>query len=128
MKLIENFQQLLDADELPHRFSNWWIIEDADQMFDSHPFHPRGWQYPKLRHFFKNTKRDIGFYRKKNTANELRLQKIFIEQFDEELVDQLFSLFEHQSDERNAREYIKKFKGFYSSGLNGIQVRDLSWQ
>ena len=65
MKLIENFQQLLDADELPHRFSNWWIIEDADQIFDQHPFHPRGWQYPKLRHFFKNTKRDIGFYRKK---------------------------------------------------------------
>ena len=128
MKLIENFQQLLDTDELPHQFSKWWVIEDADQMFDCHPFYPRGWQYRTLWHFFKKTKQDLGFYRKKNTANELHLQKIFSEQFDEELLSQMFRLFEHQQNQRDALQYIKKFKGFYSSGLNGIQIRDLRYQ
>ena len=46
MKLIDDFARRLDAGNLPERFTDWWVIEDADRDFLEHPFdkdHDHDW-------------------------------------------------------------------------------------
>ena len=126
MKLITNFQELLDADQLPRSFHRWWLIEEEDKCFQHNPFEGPvlGWQYLRLRCFFKDAKTSIGFFRKSSSKADRDLQKILLKQFDEELIYQMHILFTHKEELRSAKDHINDFKCLYKSGMTGVQIRD----
>ena len=133
MKLIPNFYELLQKDELPTRYSDWWILEDKDFYFNNDYYQDKGiypftWDSPKhgkvfsgsdLFFFLKSARKVLGFFRKKNTKKDLADQKILMEQFDFDLVCETQNLSRHLRDLKDAQEQIDEWKSIYKDGMNG---------
>jgi len=121
MRLISNFQDLLLKDQLPNRFCEWWIIEEDDRIqFPDHPFDIYGeglWSETAIRVFLERTQREIGFFRKKNTQEEIRLQKCFRKQFPVSLVMRLCNLHSSLNERRDAQSYIEHWKERFDPAL-----------
>jgi len=104
MKLIDDFAQHLDAGTLPERFTDWWIVEDADRDFLEHPFdkdHGFDWMATKVNDpwydFEEANNKLCGFCRRKSrtTKQQIWFDK-WKQQFPETLIDQLRDLFWRQ--------------------------------
>ena len=121
MRLIPNFQDLLLKDQLPTRFSDWWIVEEEDRIqFPDHPFDTYGkgrWDEWDIRSFLKTTKREIGFFRKRNTPEEVRLQQCFRRQFPEALVLNTCDLHRYMRERRAVMEVLEHWQQRFDSAL-----------
>ena len=102
MKLIDDFAQRLDAGTLPERFTDWWIVEDADREFLEHPFdedHGHDWMAITncgwvWENFYKANDKLCGFGRIKTRTKK---EKVWLDkwkqQFPEKLIEYLRDLY-----------------------------------
>ena len=120
MRLIPNFQDLLQTNQLPKRFGEWWIVEEEDRMFADKRFDflvERYWDAWDIRSFLKTTKRELGFFRKKNTPEEVRLQQCFLKQFPEELILALGDLSKQLGERREIQQHVRSWKESFDPTL-----------
>ena len=114
MRLIPNFQDLLLKDQLPTLFRDWWIVEEEDRtQFPNHPFDTYGencWDESDMQTFLTRIKRQSGFFRKKNTPEEVRLQQCFLQQFPEALLLRTCNLHRHLRDRRAVMEVLEHWQ------------------
>ena len=106
MKLIPNFKQLLDNEELPEEFSDWWEFDDADALFRQEY---KAQYRESAHHRFPDQKRNhldtyylpgeikkiqtnLGCRRSKPTRRQVELQKMFYQQYDLALIEALCPL------------------------------------
>ena len=116
MRLIPN-PDLLLKDQFP-RSSAIGIVEERDRTrFPFHPFAKDEWYDFMLKDFLKRTKREIGFFRKKNTPEEIELQQCFRQQFPEGLLLTTFNLNDHLRRRRVAMEVIEYWQKCFDPAL-----------
>ena len=120
MRLIPNFQDLLLKDQLPTRFCDWWIVEEEDrtQQFRD-PFNPfcGDWDEWDIQRFLKATKREIGFFRKRNTPEDLRFQQCFRQQFPEAFLLKTCGLHKHLRHRREITEVLEHWQKRFDPAL-----------
>ena len=150
MRLIDDFARHLDAGTLPERFTDWWIVEDADREFLKHPFdmvHDHDWM--AITHFgwvwtdFCEANDNLcGFGRRKSRTKK---QQVWFDkwkqQFPEELMDQLRDLFwrqkridkeiaelpariaELEKEVADKKEFIARMKDRIKPGMSEAQIK-----
>ena len=150
MRLIDDFAQRLDAGTLPERFTDWWIVEDADREFLEHPFDKVydhdwmaitdfGWVWEN---FYEENDKLCGFGRIKTRTKK---QQVWFDkwkqQFPENLIYQLRDLFwrqkridkeiaelpariaELEKEVADKKEFIARMKERIKPGMSDAQIK-----
>ena len=147
MKPIPIFKQLLDNDELPEMFSDWWEFDDTDALFwqeykaqyrkSAHHRFP-GQKHTYLDTYYlpreiKKIQTNIGCRRSKPTRKQIDLQKIFYQQYDPKLIEAMLALHGEMSKVdfyRNEivelQEKIQIFCRCFRDGIKGEELVDAS--
>ena len=149
MKLIDDFARRLDAGTLPRRFTDWWLIEDADRDFLEHPFdkdHDHDWManhYCWVWEDFQQANPNLcGFTRIKTRTKK---QKVWLDkwkqQFPEKLIDHMKDLYwrqkridkeiaelpariaELEKEVADKKEYIARMKDRIKPGMSDAQIK-----
>ena len=149
MKLIDDFAQRLDAGTLPERFTDWWIVEDADRDFEEHPFDkdpdydwmaiPSCWVWedfqrrtpisvdsPELRPGLRN--RRFGWTSGNSNFPEKlidHMKDLYWRQkrIDEEVAELPARIAELEKEVADKKEYIARMKDRIKPGMSDAQIK-----
>lgn len=136
MKLTSNFYELLQKDELPKRYCDWWILEENDFYFENHtklrmysPFNYIGSERKDLYfhgremvEFLNEARKVLGCFRKKNSKQEIHEQNILQNQFDYHLIYATYRLEGNLRDRHYAQKGIDEMKDLYKKGMTGMEL------
>ena len=96
-------------------------MEEEDRIqFPDHPFDTYGencWDESDMQTFLTRIKRQSGFFRKKNTPEEVRLQQCFLQQFPEALLLRTCNLHRHLRDRRAVMEVLEHWQKRFDPAL-----------
>ena len=143
MKLIPNFKQLLDNDELPEMFSDWWEFDDTDALFRQEY---KAQYRESAHHRFPDQKRNhldtyylpgeikkiqtnLGCRRSKPTRRQVELQNMFYQQYDLGLIEAMLALHSKMGkvdlcrcEIAELQEKIQVFRDCYHDGIKGLEL------